>query len=298
MQIGAEPELVLFLECPEEEMIRRVLNRNQGRIDDNIETIEKRLKVFNKLNFPVINYYDAKGKLRKMAKYQEQGQLLEPYLENIICPVMAGVRKKALELREAADQTLETIKDLCILVYTLVIVCGCKAVSRFFPHDVSDLELAVSLLDKCHVSPSLSSLAHETTGMMETKCVLVLWLSVLVLIPFDILLVDTSLTNGYYEKEEWSQDVLSSYKDDGVDVFLLLGVVEALAAIFKGQNSLLAENLSSNASESYNLSRGPSGEDSYSVFGCHYYTEEDDMDVPEIIGEMMDELLNGLRDTG
>ncbi|XP_031482089.1 UMP-CMP kinase-like isoform X1 [Nymphaea colorata] len=65
--IGAEPELVLFLECPEEEMIRRVLNRNQGRIDDNIETIEKRLKVFNKLNFPVINYYDAKGKLRKIS---------------------------------------------------------------------------------------------------------------------------------------------------------------------------------------------------------------------------------------
>ncbi|XP_031483378.1 tubulin-folding cofactor D isoform X1 [Nymphaea colorata] len=339
-----------------------------------------------------------------MAKYQEQGQLLEPYLENIICPVMAGVRKKALELREAADQTLETIKDLCILVYTLVIVCGCKAVSRFFPHDVSDLELAVSLLDKCHISPSLSSLAHETAGMMETKCVLVLWLSVLVLIPFDILLVDTSLTNRCHEKEEvpplvqrilkisreylcsagtlrraaglsissllarpdmekafgsfiqWSQDVLSSYKDDGVDVFLLLGVVEALAAIFKvgdrktrldvvpviwsgiselinstiaaqsallrksllkltqrigmiclpprssnwryvGQNSLLGENLSSNASESYNLSRRPSDQDSYSVPGCHYYTEEDDMDVPEIIGEMMDELLNGLRDT-
>ncbi|CAN6460916.1 unnamed protein product [Victoria cruziana] len=64
--IGAEPELVLFLECPEKEMIRRVLNRKQGRIDDNIETIEKRLKIFNKLNFPVINYYDAKGRLRKI----------------------------------------------------------------------------------------------------------------------------------------------------------------------------------------------------------------------------------------
>ncbi|XP_049933262.1 UMP-CMP kinase-like isoform X2 [Nymphaea colorata] len=73
--IGAEPELVLFLECPEEEMIRRVLNRNQGRIDDNIETIEKRLKVFNKLNFPVINYYDAKGKLRKLHIFSSERRI-------------------------------------------------------------------------------------------------------------------------------------------------------------------------------------------------------------------------------
>ncbi|CAN6460921.1 unnamed protein product [Victoria cruziana] len=340
-----------------------------------------------------------------MAKYQEQGQLLEPYLEKIICPVMAGVRQKALDLKDEADQILETTTNLCILVYTLVIVCGCKAVSRFFPHDVSDLELAVSLLDKYHISPSLSSLPHETAGMMETKCVLVLWLSILVLIPFDILLVDSSLTNGYHEKQEvpplvqrilkisreylrsagtmrkasgllvssllarpdmkkafgsfiqWSQDVLSSYKDDGVDVFLLLGVVEALAAIFKvgdrktrldvvpviwssisklinstiaaqsallrksllkltqrigmiclpprsskwryvGQNSLLAANLSSSATESYNLSGRPSGGDS-SVPRCHCrIEEEDDMDVPEIIEEMMGELLTGLSDTG
>lgn len=29
MQIGAEPDIVLFFDCPEEEMIKRVLNRNQ-----------------------------------------------------------------------------------------------------------------------------------------------------------------------------------------------------------------------------------------------------------------------------
>ena len=29
MQIGAEPDIVLFFDCPEDEMVKRVLSRNQ-----------------------------------------------------------------------------------------------------------------------------------------------------------------------------------------------------------------------------------------------------------------------------
>ncbi|KAH7686986.1 Adenylate kinase/UMP-CMP kinase protein [Dioscorea alata] len=64
--VGVEPDLVLFFECPEEEMIKRVLSRNQGRIDDNIETVKKRLQVFHTLNLPVVNYYSRKGKVHKI----------------------------------------------------------------------------------------------------------------------------------------------------------------------------------------------------------------------------------------
>ncbi|KAK9743382.1 hypothetical protein RND81_03G235600 [Saponaria officinalis] len=64
--IGIEPEFVLFFDCPEEEMVRRILGRNQGREDDNIETIRKRFKVYMESSLPVIEYYDAKGKVRKI----------------------------------------------------------------------------------------------------------------------------------------------------------------------------------------------------------------------------------------
>ncbi|KAG0460778.1 hypothetical protein HPP92_021075 [Vanilla planifolia] len=37
-----------------------------GRVDDNIDTIKKRLKIFNKLNLPVIDYYSSKGKVHKV----------------------------------------------------------------------------------------------------------------------------------------------------------------------------------------------------------------------------------------
>ncbi|KAL3537149.1 hypothetical protein ACH5RR_000515 [Cinchona calisaya] len=63
---GIEPNFVLFFDCPEEEMERRLLSRNQGRVDDNIETIRKRFKVFMESSLPVIEYYDSKGKVRKI----------------------------------------------------------------------------------------------------------------------------------------------------------------------------------------------------------------------------------------
>ncbi|KAL8542572.1 hypothetical protein ACS0TY_003451 [Phlomoides rotata] len=63
---GIEPEFILFFDCPEEEMEKRLLSRNQGRDDDNIETIRKRFKVYVESSLPVIEYYNSKGKVRKM----------------------------------------------------------------------------------------------------------------------------------------------------------------------------------------------------------------------------------------
>lgn len=61
-----EPEFVLFFQCSEEEMERRLLNRNQGRVDDNVETIRKRFKVFVESSIPVIEHYNSKGKVREI----------------------------------------------------------------------------------------------------------------------------------------------------------------------------------------------------------------------------------------
>ncbi|KAI5598325.1 hypothetical protein POPTR_002G134600v4 [Populus trichocarpa] len=61
-----EPAFVLFFNCPEEEMEKRILSRNQGREDDNIETIRKRFNVFLESSLPVVEYYDSKGKVRKV----------------------------------------------------------------------------------------------------------------------------------------------------------------------------------------------------------------------------------------
>ncbi|KAL9429999.1 hypothetical protein AB3S75_025391 [Citrus x aurantiifolia] len=217
-----------------------------------------------------------------MDKYQEQGQLVEPYLENIVSPLMSIIRSKTIELGADSDEILKIIKPICIIIYTLVTVCGYKVVIKFFPHQVSDLELAVSLLEKCHDTASVTSLRQESTGEMEAKCVILLWLTILILVPFDISSVDTSIANNenlgqnepaplvmrilgfckdylsnagpmrtiaglllaklltrpdmptaFASFVEWTHEVLSSVTDDVMNHFRLLGVVEALAAIFK-----------------------------------------------------------------
>jgi UMP-CMP kinase len=43
--VGYDCALVLFFDCPEDVLEKRLLSRNQGRVDDNIETIKKRFKV-------------------------------------------------------------------------------------------------------------------------------------------------------------------------------------------------------------------------------------------------------------
>ncbi|XP_073311137.1 UMP-CMP kinase-like [Primulina huaijiensis] len=58
-------------------MIKRVLNRNQGRVDDNIDTVKERLKVFTALSLPVINYYSDKGKLYKIDAIESEDEIFE-----------------------------------------------------------------------------------------------------------------------------------------------------------------------------------------------------------------------------
>ena len=45
LQTGTEPDFVLFLDCPEQVMEKRLLGRQEGRTDDNIESIKKRFRV-------------------------------------------------------------------------------------------------------------------------------------------------------------------------------------------------------------------------------------------------------------
>lgn len=112
---------------------------------------------------------------------------------------MAIVRPRAAQAAvddATSDEVLEIIKPLCIIIYSLVTVCGYKSVIRFFPHQVSDLEIALSLLEKIQHSSSGTSLRQESTGEMEAQCILLLWLYILVLIPFDLSSVDTSIANS------------------------------------------------------------------------------------------------------
>ncbi|KAK9861229.1 hypothetical protein WJX84_010464 [Apatococcus fuscideae] len=63
------PRLVLFFDCPLETMEERLLSRGKtsGRSDDNAETIKKRFKTFQEQSIPVVDYYEERGKVKKIS---------------------------------------------------------------------------------------------------------------------------------------------------------------------------------------------------------------------------------------
>jgi tubulin-specific chaperone D len=121
-------------------------------------------------------------------KYQEQCQLLDPHLESIVTSLFLPI--KALNQLDDSGKS-HTDRNIvmhrtCRVIYTLCKVRGFKTVTRFFPHEVTDLE------------PCLNLLSNENPANLElwyTRYVLLLWLSILVMVPFGLETVD-SKDNG------------------------------------------------------------------------------------------------------
>lgn len=59
---------LLYLEASDDTMKQRIQGRaisQPGRVDDNDETVKKRLDVFHGQTIPLVNYYGPIGKLRR-----------------------------------------------------------------------------------------------------------------------------------------------------------------------------------------------------------------------------------------
>jgi UMP-CMP kinase len=66
-------EFCLFLDCPEEVMVGRLVKRGEssGRVDDqNLDVIRKRFHTYQQETAPIIEYYKTQGKLRTVAADQ------------------------------------------------------------------------------------------------------------------------------------------------------------------------------------------------------------------------------------
>ncbi|KAJ3302114.1 bifunctional uridylate/adenylate kinase [Kappamyces sp. JEL0829] len=83
----ADCNFVLYFDCPEAEMLKRLLKRGEtsGRVDDNIESIKKRFDTFRETSYPVVSYYDKLGKVRTV------------FCQEPVDKVYAATRKAVLE---------------------------------------------------------------------------------------------------------------------------------------------------------------------------------------------------------
>lgn len=65
-----EIQFLLFLDCPTDEMVQRLLERGKtsGRNDDNEEAIKKRLVTYEQSTRPIIEYFRSIGKVREVGE--------------------------------------------------------------------------------------------------------------------------------------------------------------------------------------------------------------------------------------
>lgn len=75
----------LFLDCPEDVMRKRLLNRGKtsGRSDDNEESIKKRFKTFVETSMPVVNYFEKQNKVVKVSAAKSEGDVYEGVVKGL-----------------------------------------------------------------------------------------------------------------------------------------------------------------------------------------------------------------------
>lgn len=85
---GAAPEAVIYLDAPRDELVRRILARAdvEGRADDNLETVTKRLEVFDEATRPLIEHYRDLGLLRVVDASRGEDDVTEQILSALQKP--------------------------------------------------------------------------------------------------------------------------------------------------------------------------------------------------------------------
>ncbi|KAF6153980.1 hypothetical protein GIB67_037684 [Kingdonia uniflora] len=103
------PEFILFFDCAEKEMERRLLNRNQGREDDNIETIRKRFNVFMESSLPVVEYYGKEGKVQKIDAGKPADEVFDT-VKILFSPAHGKVKLRSWHFIDIHEDTLLSLQ--------------------------------------------------------------------------------------------------------------------------------------------------------------------------------------------
>ncbi|KIL67806.1 hypothetical protein M378DRAFT_191353 [Amanita muscaria Koide BX008] len=112
-------------------------------------------------------------------EYHEQSYLLDPYLENLVTPVAERMRHYArlYALNEQFPNYLSSkFARIADLLYAYINFRGYKTIVRFFPHEISDLTIALDCMLKL-------SDGHTEWPL---RYVMLIWLYLICMIPFDL----------------------------------------------------------------------------------------------------------------
>ena len=121
-------------------------------------------------------------------RYQEQSSVLDPLLGDFIEPIMKFMQIHTRVCCKKGEHNLSwDVTQLYELIFNLCNVRGHKTVVKFFPHEAADLEPVVEMLH------------FQNSQQYWITCMLCLWLSIIVIVPFDITSIDSKKEGDSYE---------------------------------------------------------------------------------------------------
>ena len=120
-----------------------------------------------------------------LEEYQEQPQLLDAHLEKLCVPLLDVLAEGTECLQD--EERFRAVMQTCRLLQCLVHTCVHKTISRFLPNKPPDLAKAMTILLHLRSLEASSEIDEDAQdGHWQTTCVVLMWLAVLVQIPFDL----------------------------------------------------------------------------------------------------------------
>ncbi|CAF0942097.1 unnamed protein product, partial [Brachionus calyciflorus] len=111
--------------------------------------------------------------------YQEQPHLIDPFLTEIIDTIINTV-KREIQLKEPSKLIIdESFKYM----HCLAKMRGYKRIVQYLPHEITDFDPVLKLLE---------SQDPRDSNSWQTRFILLLWLSIICIVPFDLDRFDTT----------------------------------------------------------------------------------------------------------
>jgi adenylate kinase len=65
-ELGPGLDAAILIDVPDDVVVERIAGRNQGRADDNPETVRERLRVYHQETEPLVEHYEKQDKLHRV----------------------------------------------------------------------------------------------------------------------------------------------------------------------------------------------------------------------------------------
>ncbi|KIK93339.1 hypothetical protein PAXRUDRAFT_145292 [Paxillus rubicundulus Ve08.2h10] len=116
-----------------------------------------------------------------LGQFQEQSYLLDPYLEGLVIPAAECLRAhaRACTSDPTITSSMSRVGRLADLLYNYIKFRGHKTITRFFPHEITDVTIAIRFM-------RLPNGPATHPSQWSLRYVVLLWLSLVCRIPFDL----------------------------------------------------------------------------------------------------------------